>query len=438
MTRAPLAALALAAALPGPAAAGPGAEPPPREALSPAEAALVAWIDRHEEEALGFLQRIVDVESGTANVAGVRRVGRIFEDELGALGFATHWVSLPPEVHRAGHLMAERIGPPGGGRRVLLVGHLDTVVEGHRFRRDGARAWGDAIEDMKGGDAVILYALKALHAAGLLEGATVRVALMGDEERPGRPTAVSRRALVEAARRSDVALCFEADAGKVTVARRGSATWTLRVTGVQAHSAGVLQPDTGAGAVYEAARIVEAFRAAVAGQREVTLNPALVVGGTEVTHDPAASAGTAAGKSNVVARSAVVTGDFRFLTAAQKAEVEAAMRRAAAASLPRTSAELTLEDGFPSMPPTPGNLAVLAVVDGATRALGQGPSEALDPSERGAGDFSFIAGEVSGVDGIGVKGDGAHGPEEWMEVASLGASTKRAAVVISRLLRAER
>jgi len=428
------AALSLAVALPG--AAGTGAARTPEGALSATEQALVSWIDRNQDQALAFLGRIVDVESGTTNAAGVREVGRIFEEELRALGFASRWVAMPPAMRRAGHLLAERLGPAGRGRRILLVGHLDTVVEGHRFRRDGARAWGNGIEDMKGGDAVILYALKALHAAGLLEGATVRVAFMGDEESPGRPTAVSRLALVEAARQSDVALCFEADAGKATIARRGMVTWTLRVTGVQGHSAGILDPDTGAGAIYEAARIVEGFRAVVAGQRAVTLNPALVVGGTDVSHDPAAAAGTAAGRSNVVARSAVVTGDYRFLTPAQKAEVEAAMRRVAAASLPRASAELTFEEGFPSMPPTPGNLAVLTVVDGATRALGQGPSEPLDPLERGAGDFSFIAADVSGVDGLGVAGDGAHGPEEWMEVASLAASTKRAALVMARLLRA--
>jgi glutamate carboxypeptidase len=111
------------------------------------------------------------------------------------------------------------------------------------------------------------------------------------------------------------------------------------------------------------------------------------------------------------------------------------MQEIVARSLPKTSARITFEEGYPSMPPSPGNLAVLAAVDGVTRALGRGPSEALDPVERGAGDFSFIASSVSGVDGLGVRGEGSHGPDERMEIASLAASTQRAAVLVARLLR---
>ncbi len=394
----------------------------------------------HVEDELAALEAVVNVDSATEDLAGVREVGAWVRRELDALGFATRWVELPEPMHRAGHLVAERTGPAPGSR-VLLLGHLDTVVEGpaHRFRRDGAVVRGAGTVDMKGGDVVILYALKALDAAGLLGAGTVRVVLTGDEESPGLPVDVSRRDLVEAARQSDVALCFEADVGgKVTVARRGVTDWTLEVTGVQGHSAGVLQEEVGAGAAYEAARILDGFRRAFQGQRSITVNPALVVGGTQVTHDPATSSGTASGKTNVVARSAVVSGDLRFLTPAEEARARRRMEAIAARSLPRTSARLTFHALFPSMPPTSGNLAVLSVVDGVTRALGRGPSVALDPLERGAGDFSFVASAVSGVDGLGVAGEGAHGPGERMDVASLVPSTQRAAVAIARLLRAER
>ncbi len=401
-------------------------------ALSPEERRAVEWIDRHAEEELAALRAVVDVDSGTSNLRGVREVGMLFERRLAALGFATRWVSLPEAMRRAGHLVAERLGP-GAGKRVLLVGHLDTVVEGERFRRDGEVVRGSGVGDMKGGDVVILYALEALRAAGLLDGA-VRVVLTGDEESPGRPTEISRGALVAAARESDVALCFEADVGRVTVARRGTSDWTLEVTGVQGHSAGILQEEVGAGAIYEAARIVDRFRQAFGGQRSITVSPSLALGGTDVARR-GADAGSAAGKVNVVPRSAVVRGDLRFLTEEERRSAEATMRRIASAGLPKTSARLGFEEVFPSMPPTPGNLAVLSVVDGAMRALGQGPAEPLDPLERGAGDFSFIAGLVSGVDGLGVAGDGAHGPHETMRLDSLARSTKRAAVVVARLLR---
>ncbi len=430
-------ALAMAAAVVAIVTGGPRAW---AEELSPAEKVAARWVTDHLDDELAALQAVVDVDSATENVAGVREVGAWFRRELDALGFTTRWVELPEGMHRAGHLVAERAGA-APGRRVLLLGHLDTVVQGpaQRFRRDGAVVRGAGAVDMKGGDVVILYALKALDAAGLLGSGTVRVVLTGDEESPGLPTDVSRRDLVEVARHSDVALCFEADVGgKVTVARRGVTDWTLEVTGVQGHSAGVLQEEVGAGAAYEAARILDGFRRAFEGQRSITVNPSLLVGGTAVTHDLAASAGTASGKTNVVARSAVVSGDLRFLTPAEESRARARMQRIAARSLPKTSARLTFHALFPSMPPTRGNLAVLAAVDGATRALGRGPSVALDPLERGAGDFAFVASVVSGVDGLGVAGEGAHGPDERMEVASLAPSTQRAAIVVARLLRADR
>jgi glutamate carboxypeptidase len=408
--------------------------------LSPAEKAVTRWVTDHQDDELAALESVVNIESATQNLAGVREVGAWFRKELEALGFTARWAAMPESMRRAGHLFAERAGHPKG-RRVLLLGHLDTVLEGPglRFRREGGVVRGAGVEDMKGGDVVILYALKALHAARLLDAGTVRVALMGDEESVGRPTELARRDLVDLARRSDVALCFEADVkGKVTVARRGVTAWTLEVTGVQGHSAGVLQKEVGAGAVYEAARIVNGFREAFQGQRSVTVNPAVFLGGTEVAHEPAASGGRAYGKRNVVARSATIAGDLRFLTPEEEERARARMQEIVAQSLPRTSARITFEEGYPSMPPSPGNLAVLAAVDRVTRALGRGPSEALDPVERGAGDFSFIASAVSGVDGLGVQGEGSHGPDERMEIASLSASTQRAAVLVARLLRGRR
>src|SRR5688572_18865394 len=113
-----------------------------------------------------LLQRVVDIESPTENLAGVRAVGDAFAEELRAIGFRTRWIELPPEMKRAGHLVAELGGTRG--KRLLLLGHLDTVLAGERFRREGARAYGTGSTDMKGGIVVMLQALKALHAAGAL------------------------------------------------------------------------------------------------------------------------------------------------------------------------------------------------------------------------------------------------------------------------------
>src|ERR1700687_2833985 len=214
------------------------------QGLKPAEKKLVQSVEARLPEELAALEKVVNIDSGTFNAAGVREVGRYFQEQLEAIGFKTRWASMPEAMHRAGHLIAERVAPKGTGNRVLLIGHLDTIFEGqgHRFQRTGDTIRGAGIIDMKGGDIVVLYALKALHNAGMLEGGTVRVFLTGDEENPGTPTSVSRRDLVEVARQSDVAFSFEPDTGKAVIGRRGLSTWALDVTGLQGHSAYVLRP----------------------------------------------------------------------------------------------------------------------------------------------------------------------------------------------------
>jgi glutamate carboxypeptidase len=317
------------------------------------------------------------------------------------------------------------------------MGHLDTIFEGqgHRFERAGRTARGAGGADMKGGDVALLFALKALHGAGMLENAAVRVFLTGDEENPGLPTAVSRRDLVEAARQSDVGLSFESDSGKVAIGRRGLSTWTLEASGMQGHSASVLRPAAGAGAIYEASRILDGFREAFTGHPAITINPGIFLGGTDTAYDAEKSAGTAAGKFNIIARTGIVKGDLRFVTDSERDEAKSRMQEIAAAGLPRTTARLAFEDLAPGGPASEGNRAVLALIDRVSRDLGQGPVEADDPVSRGFGDFNFIGALVSGADGLGVKGNGEHGPAESMDLDSLGPCTARAAIVISRLLR---
>jgi glutamate carboxypeptidase len=405
--------------------------------LDPAEADLVRSVEAGLPEEVAFLERVVNVDSGTFNAAGVAEVARMFRAELEALGFTARWLPLPEGMRRAGHLAAERVADRPSGRRVLLLGHLDTIFEGrgHRFERAGRVARGAGVSDMKGGDVALLFALKALHGAGMLERGTVRVFLTGDEESPGIPTDVSRRDLVEAARQSDVALSFEADSGKVAIGRRGLSLWTLEVSATQGHSANVLRPAAGAGAIYEAARILDGFRNAFSGHLTVTANPGIFLGGTASAYDAEKSEGTAAGKFNVIARSALAKGDLRFLTDTERDEAKARMEVIAAERLPGASARLVFEDLAPGWPASQGNREVLALIDRVSRDLGQGPVEADDPASRGFGDFNFIGAFVPGADGLGVKGVGEHGPEESVDLDSLGPCTARAAVLISRLLR---
>jgi glutamate carboxypeptidase len=427
-----LAAAALAAA---PAAVG-------AQQLSPQEQRIVQYVDAHADEAVGFLERIVNINSGTLNAAGVRQVGAAFQAPLDSLGFDVRWIDLPDSLQRAGHLFAYRTGSQG--RKVLLIGHLDTVFERddafQRFVREGRYATGPGVNDMKGGDVVILYALKALHAAGALEGTTITVAFTGDEEAPGRPLEIARRDLIQAGRASDVALEFETGARDsateyATVARRSASSWTLTVHGRTAHSSGVFSEGVGSGAIYEASRILTAFHEELRGEEYLTFNPGTIVGGTDVRWDPSESRGTAFGKTNVVAQSAIVTGDIRTITDEQLRRTQERMRAIVERHLPQTRAEIEFHEGYPSMPPTEGNHAVLALLNTVNRDLGTPTMEALDPGRRGAADVSFVAPYVDALAGLGANGSGAHAPGERIDLQTLPLQVKRAALLIYRLTR---
>jgi glutamate carboxypeptidase len=409
--------------------------------LDATEARIVEAVEARSEEAIAALEEIVNINSGTMNPEGIRQVGRYFERELEALGFTTRWVEQPPELQRGGHLFAELDGDRG--KRVLMIGHLDTVFEPdspfQHFRREGDIAYGPGTEDMKGGNLVILYALKALHDVGALENTRLIVALTGDEENPGRPVEVSRRDLIEAGRRSDIALGFEAgvrDLRTATIARRGASEWTLEVTAKPAHSSGIFRPGVSPGAIFEATRILDTFYSQLRGEQYLTFNPGTILGGTSVDYDPQANRGTAFGKTNIIAETAVVHGDLRFLSEEQKERARERMRAIVALSLPGTEAEISFRDGYPAMFPTDGNHELLHRFESVSRDLGFGDLEILDPGQRGAADISFVASHVeASLAGLGVVGWKGHTVDEHIDLTSLSANAKRVAVLIYRLTR---
>ena len=407
------------------------------QALSPEEKRIVAYIDAHAAEAVSLLEKVVNIESATQNVAGVKRVGQVFKTEFEAIGLTARWIDMPSEMNRAGHLVAETPGTNGRGKRILLLGHIDTVLQGERWRREGARAYGNGSSDMKGGDVVMLYALKALADAGALKDTRVIVMLTGDEEAAGRPVEISRREMVSAAKRSDLALSFEAARGNdATVGRRGSSSWTLEVSGATGHSSQIFKERMGSGAILEAARILNQFYEQFHADKSLTFNPSLILGGTEATlNSPANSGGTATGKTNVVAQRVIVRGDLRFSNEETKEAARAKMRTIVAANLPRTSAKMTFEDGIPAMFPSAGNYALLKQLSQVSQDLGFGKVGTVDPADRGAGDIAYVSDLISGLDGLGADGAGAHAPGESVELESMPMLTKRAAILIYRLTR---
>ena len=418
--------------------------------LNKEEQKILAYIDANMPRAIALLKESVNINSGTLNIEGVKKVGALFAKEFEAAGLKTEWIKMPDSLKRAGHLVATTSAAAQGassnkkprGKKLFLIGHLDTVFEpdmpANPFTMlNDSTATGQGANDMKGGDVVVLMALQALNAQGLLKDAAITAYFTGDEEHAGYPREVSRGDFIERAKQAEIALAFEGANGlnQVATARRGASSWQLNVTAKTGHSSGVFTPAAGYGAIYEAARIVNEFRLQLSTEKYLTFNPGVFIGGSDMQFDEAKAAGTAMGKTNIISPNAVVTGDLRFLTEEQKNNARAKMQRIVNENLSGARATISFQDGIPSMAPTPGNDKVLSVISGVTTDMGLGATLAGDPGSRGAGDISYIAAYVDCIDGLGASGRGAHAPGETINLKEFPFLIKRAALTIYRLTR---
>jgi glutamate carboxypeptidase len=404
------------------------------------EKALVSYVNASEPQAVELLEEIVNVNSGSLNLAGVRQVADILRPHFEALGFETQWVDGAP-FKRAGHLVAER---GKRGPRVLLIGHLDTVFEpDHPFQKferlDANNVRGPGTSDMKGGIVVALAALDALKRARVLDDLRITVVLHGDEESSGSPLDLARATLIDAAKSADIAIGLENggdDPATAVTARRGYTGWQVKVTALSAHSSQIFSDQVGAGAIYELARILDGFYRELHEQELLTLNPGLVSGSTQVEFTEEPLRATATGKDNIVAPIAVATGDLRTISAAQREQAKETMRKIVAAHLPHATAEITFDDGYPPMAPTEGNARLLALYDQVSRDLGYGPVTAVNPRRAGAADVSFAADHVDmAIDALGLLGGGAHTADEFADLRTFRIQAQRLAVLLSRLSR---
>ncbi|CAA9500588.1 MAG: FIG01094649: hypothetical protein [uncultured Sphingomonadaceae bacterium] len=401
---------------------------------------MVQAVNDDRTRSVALLERLVNENSGTLNLPGVAKVGAMVRAELEPLGFTVRWVPLP-ETGRAGHLVATHPGN-GRGKRLLLIGHLDTVFEKdspfQKFVRRGDEAEGPGVGDDKGGMVVMIAALRAMRAAGTLKDASIEIVLTGDEERVGTPLAVARADLLAAGRRADVALDFEGlaqqdgrDMG--SIARRSSTNWELSVTARTGHSSGIFSESAGNGAAFELARILAAFRSELP-EPNLTFNVGLMASGATASTDADGVRATATGKTNIIPALAVARGDMRTLSAEQTARVQARMRAIVARPLAGASSTLSFgEAAYPPMAPTAGARALLARLNAVNADLGLPSMGELDPLRRGAGDISFVASDVDGLVGLGPASRGDHAPGETVDLPSMDRQAKRAALLMSRL-----
>ncbi|MFM9936238.1 MAG: M20/M25/M40 family metallo-hydrolase [Novosphingobium sp.] len=430
----------IAAALLFPAAA---IAAPPSPELSVAERQIVAGVEAAKPRDLALLENLVNQNSGSRNLAGVKAVADIVRPEFEALGFTVRW--LPMEhTGRAGHLVAMHSGKRGA-KRLLLIGHLDTVFEPdspfQTFARSGDAASGPGVADNKGGVVAMLAALRAMAAAGTLKQANVVAYLTGDEEDAGEPQDKARADLVLAGKAADVALDFEGLArdvdaeGKLvdmgSIARRSAQSWTIEVTAQSGHSSGVFGAN-GDGAIYALAQMLAAIRAELP-EPNLTLNIGMIAGGAEASLAADQAHVSAMGKTNIIPAKAIARGDLRTLSPEQNTRAQQRMQAIVARGYPGASGAIAFEDGYPPMAPTEGNRALLAKLNAVNALLGLPAMAPLDPMKRGAGDISFVAADVPGLVGLGPASTGDHTPAETVDLPSLWLQAKRAALLMSRL-----
>lgn len=405
-----------------------------------AEKKMVATVQADHARNVELLKQMVLVNSGSMNFPGVEKVGQMVRAELEPLGFTVRWSPMA-QSNRAGHLVATHKGD-GHGVKMLLIGHLDTVFEPDSPFQGWTLKGNDIVEgpgtsDMKGGDVIMIAALRAMQAAGTLKDADITIVMTGDEEKRGAPLAVDRKDLIDAGHAADVALEFEGlarDHGQDigSIARRSSGAWTVKAHAKSGHSSGVCTPAAGCGAIYELARILDDFRRELP-EPHLTYNVGLISGGSSATINASETGATAAGKSNVISAEAIAVGDIRTLSPEQEARVRAKMAAIVAKHLDKTTAEISFADtGYPAMAPTEGSRALLVKLNAVNATLGLPQMPEGDPDKRGAGDIALV-GFLPGLVGLGMAGEGAHAPGETADLKSLDVQAERAALLMSRL-----
>ncbi|MDH6137770.1 glutamate carboxypeptidase [Kitasatospora sp. MAA4] len=389
-----------------------------------AAAALLPLAQARYPQYLADLAELVAVDSGSYSPGGVNRVGDWVAVRLRTLGFTVERIVLPLAHGRpvGDVVLARRTGAlpaEAGGRRILLVAHLDTVFEDgtaaqRPFHLDGAIGHGPGVSDDKGGLLAGLCALEVLARAAADQYAEL-VFLATPDEEIGSPA--SRPVTESVAQDVDCALVLECarENGDLVIARKGIADYLITLHGRAAHSG--IEPERGANAALAAAHLLVDLQALNGRWEGVTVNVGVIRGGT---------------RANIVCPEAELRAEVRATTLAGLQLADAAVQALAARrTVEGTRAHVELLDLCPPMEDSPASRRMLAHAQAAGAELGLGFAAA---ATGGAGDGNLVSGSgVPTLDGLGPVGGADHTPQEWLDTATVPARVALLAALITRL-----
>ena len=377
----------------------------PAAARAAPEPRLMAAVQACDKDARTLLERVVAIDSGTGDAAGLNAVGQIYMAELRALGAEARAVA--PAVAGGDNVVATLTGTGKG--RILMISHMDTVFSsGDVARRkphwEGDHYVGPGAGDDKSGGVTAICALRALKAVGFTDFARIDLIINASEE---TGSLGSRDLIRTMAKAADLSINLErgVPSDKVEVARKGSAVLTFDFTGRAAHSG--LEPEKGRNAALEAARVALALGALADPAKQTSVVVDVLAGGD---------------KTNVVPDKAIIKADVRAFSPGEFDRIEqAAAKIAASPGIDGVTIRSALQRNFPPWPRNAVTATWLARANRLYAELGR----TLAPIEVGSSADVAYAAETGtpALDGFGMEGDGAHGVDDFADFATFASRT---------------
>jgi glutamate carboxypeptidase len=355
-----------------------------------------------EPSARSLLQQLVQIDSGTGDVAGLAAMGGILKTELKGLGASVETVNaVAPAV--GDNLVATLTGTGRG--RILLIAHMDTVfahgtVAQRPYAVVGDHGIGPGAGDDKGGDVTAICALRILQQLNYRDYGRITLLLNSNEETGSLGT---RDLIRTKAKESDVAINLERGVPPdgVLVARKGSAIITVEIIGRAAHSG--LEPEKGRNAALEASHQALQLGSLSDPLKETTVNVTMLEGGKTI---------------NVIPDHAVIKADVRAFTADEFDRVERDLQKLAAGTIiPDVQVRASMTRNFPPWPRVASTDALFARAQTIYAELGG----TLSPIAVGSSaDIAFAAETgTPSIDGFGMRGGGAHSVDDYADLSSI-------------------